>query len=97
MALEESRVRAPSVTLFDFAYVSRIPLLGASRGSAFGTEWQQYELARVGDVKLFYAHAGKIAAAKHSPLTVFNKVPISVVEPNISLKANVRLGHKRSV
>ena len=46
---------------------------------------------------MFYAHAGKIGAAKHFPLTVFNKVPISVVEPNISLKANVRLGHKRSV
>jgi HNH endonuclease len=35
-------------------------------------------------MKLFYAHAGKVGAAKHFPLTVFKKVPISVVEQNIS-------------
>ena len=35
-------------------------------------------------MKLFHAHAGRIGAAKHFPLTVFNKVSASVVEQNIS-------------
>jgi hypothetical protein len=41
-------------------------------------------------MKLFYAHAGRIGAAKHFPLTVFKKVPISVVEHNISPQASSR-------
>jgi hypothetical protein len=35
-------------------------------------------------MKLLYGQAGRIGAAKHFPLTVFNKVPVSVVEHNIS-------------
>ena len=35
-------------------------------------------------MKLFYDHVGRIGAAKHFPLTVFNKVPITIVEQNMS-------------
>jgi hypothetical protein len=45
---------------------------------------QQYGTVGIGDVKLVYAHAGRIGAAKHFQLSVFDKVPISVVEQNVS-------------
>jgi hypothetical protein len=35
-------------------------------------------------MKLFYSHVGRIGSAKHFPLTVFHKVPISVVEHSMS-------------
>jgi len=35
-------------------------------------------------MKLFYSHVGRIGAADHFPLTVFNKVPLDVVERNMS-------------
>jgi hypothetical protein len=35
-------------------------------------------------MKLFYGHVGRIGAANHFPLTVFNKVPVDVVERNMS-------------
>jgi hypothetical protein len=55
------------------SYLDRVAAIG-----------QQYGAVGIGEGKLFYAHAGRIGAAKHFPLTVFDKVPISVVEQNVS-------------